>query len=102
MTLESIYQALLNAEVITKQSDVGPFINRAPSYYSSTIARDRNISYETLHRFYWSTHDVYIATIGALAEEQDPKQKEAYEAGVEELETLLGMLQSEMDRRMGR
>lgn len=102
LSLETVYETLKNCDVVSTQDELGLFINRSKSYFSSSIARNRAIGYETLHRFFWQIHDVYISTLAAMAEENSLEQKQAYDEGITEIENLLGLIQDEMDRRIGR
>ena len=99
--LREVYEEVVELGILETQAEFSQMCGKQSSWYSSTIARDRQITMDVLYRIKSVLYDIYLETLAAINVDDEPDKTEDYKAGAEALKVLCNRIQTEMDRRSG-
>jgi len=100
LKLKEIFDEVVDLGIVETQTEFSEFCGMKPSWYSSSVTRDRAITMDVLYRMKSILFDIYIETLAAIDVEDDPDEVDALQAGSDALKILCDRIQSEMDRRV--
>lgn len=101
-SLREIYEDYALLGVYSSGREFGHLWNRSPSWYSSSICRDRKPSLEALLAAAANIDDIIVATHEAARDCDDPAEADEYRAGADDLIRFRQEIHDEVQRRIKR
>lgn len=99
--LEEIYREVVDElQIVKTQNEFSKLFGMAPSWYSSTASRKRDLTVEMLYRIKTILHDIALETHAEIEIAETDEDRQAYEAGQQSLFDLCNRIQIALDQKV--